>query len=459
MAKVGGDTLTYSDIANKAEYSASSTGTALDTSKIADAKDSGLTPVMGTKATGDADSTTESAIAAGTIEVRSGNADLANLSRDTANSLNALSQIFDKKTVAEQQELAKVFGEEAFKAIGDLDLKEGSPEKAAVDAVVGGIMAKLGGGDALSGAAGGGLNQLVMNELAKIGDPAAMQWASLVIGAAAAKIVGGDAQTGASVAASETKNNFLSHWQKIERQKAIDEGDWEKVAYWDAIDRAQNQACAEMNINYHAINWEDPVNANLLQTVSERAQVLAASPDFQKMFIEKLATVDTSTLIAAGVLGTAVVVGTVTLYKYNGTWVKAAGPGTGTAVVTLKSPELLNELSRSGVKYTAENVVAITRTANGQLVWLETGSTGSRGAGLAHILEKHASDFMAKGIESNQIPEFITTTLSKGRIVSYQGQGTGRPIYEVIYNGVKQQVAITLGNNGFIVGANPTTLP
>ena len=32
-------------------------------------------------------------------------------------------------------------------------------------------------------------------------------------------------------------------------------------------------------------------------------------------------------------------------------------------------------------------------------------------------------------------------------------QGT-RPIYEVTFNGVKQKVAVTVGNNGFVVGAN-----
>lgn len=57
----------------------------------------------------------------------------------------------------------------------------------------------------------------------------------------------------------------------------------------------------------------------------------------------------------------------------------------------------MNELSQSEVTYTAENVVAITRIVNGQLVWLETGSAGNRGAGLLHVLAKHASDFMATG--------------------------------------------------------------
>ena len=49
-------------------------------------------------------------------------------------------------------------------------------------------------------------------------------------------------------------------------------------------------------------------------------------------------------------------------------------------------------------------------------------------------------------------------TLENGKIVGYQGKGTGRPIYEVVYNGVTQRVAITTGSNGFIVGANPVSI-
>jgi hypothetical protein len=104
-----------------------------------------------------------------------------------------------------------VFGEEAFKAIGDLGLKPGSPEKATLDAVMGGIMAQLGGGSFASGAASSGITQLVMSELANIKDPALRQWVSAIVGAAAAKAVGGDAQTGASVAASEIRNNDFEH--------------------------------------------------------------------------------------------------------------------------------------------------------------------------------------------------------------------------------------------------------
>jgi filamentous hemagglutinin len=210
--KLSTDTLTYGDIQNKAEYSSSGAiGFGIGYGNVEE-KDKGLPPIVGIGAKGSADSTTEAAISEGTLEIRSNpDQDLSGLSRDTANSLNALGKIFDKKKVEERQELAALFGEEMFKAIGDLGLKEGSPAKAAVDAVAGGIMAKLGGGDFASGAASAAINQLVMHELRKIDDPAVMQWVSVALGAAVAKIIGGDAQTGASVAASETKNNALIH--------------------------------------------------------------------------------------------------------------------------------------------------------------------------------------------------------------------------------------------------------
>lgn len=50
-------------------------------------------------------------------------------------------------------------------------------------------------------------------------------------------------------------------------------------------------------------------------------------------------------------------------------------------------------------------------------------------------------------------------SITNGKIVGYQGRGTGRPIYEVMFNGNKHHTARTVGSNGFIVGANPTTWP
>ncbi|WP_220094767.1 hypothetical protein [Pantoea dispersa] len=44
--------------------------------------------------------------------------------------------------------------------------------------------------------------------------------------------------------------------------------------------------------------------------------------------------------------------------------------------------------------------------------------------------------------------------VTDGKVVGYQGSGIGRPIYETMINGKKYNIAITVGNNGYIVGAN-----
>ncbi|MDW6092424.1 hypothetical protein SBX64_07685 [Vibrio rhizosphaerae] len=130
----------------------------------------------------------------------------------------------------------------------------------------------------------------------------------------------------------------------------------------------------------------------------------------------------------------------------------AIGEGTELAgSVATKGEQLLDGLVNSGVKITPENVVDIRKLSDGKTVWLETGNDA---AGLQHIY-RHANEFAGKGIPKEQIPDAIFTALEKGKIVGYQGKGTGRPIYEYQFNGQMHRAAITVGNNGFIVGANP----
>ena len=124
----------------------------------------------------------------------------------------------------------------------------------------------------------------------------------------------------------------------------------------------------------------------------------------------------------------------------------------GDALESGLNSNLLDELANSGVKYNPEDIVAITKTADGKIVWLENGTDT---AGLNHIITEHADDFLNKGITQEQIPDYVMNALENGKIVGYQGRGTGRPIYEFTYNGEIHKVAITVGNNGFIVGANP----
>ena len=215
--KLSTDTLTYSDIQNKAEYDSSSVGVNYNSKLTPGMKlgDYGLTPNIGVSASGDADSTTKSAISPGTVIVRSNpNTDLSKISRDTTNTVNALGKIFDKQTVKEKQELAGLFGEVAFEEIHNISekngWKDGDPQKVALHTIVGALMAQMGGGDALSGGVGAGVNEAMQKELSNITDPALRQWASYVIGSTAAKVAGGTPITGGSTAVSGTKNNNLN---------------------------------------------------------------------------------------------------------------------------------------------------------------------------------------------------------------------------------------------------------
>lgn len=67
---------------------------------------------------------------------------------------------------------------------------------------------------------------------------------------------------------------------------------------------------------------------------------------------------------------------------------------------------------------------------------------------------EHADDFAKIGVSKSQIPNVVMDVVFKGKIIGYQGKGTGLPIYEVLVNGQKQRIAVTTGSNVFIVGAH-----
>ncbi|MDR6236879.1 hypothetical protein QE440_004620 [Pseudomonas psychrotolerans] len=127
---------------------------------------------------------------------------------------------------------------------------------------------------------------------------------------------------------------------------------------------------------------------------------------------------------------------------------EASKTGFGGAKGTLNT-SLLDELTANGVKFIPENVIATTRDS---VVFLETGNSK---AGLQHIIEAHGSQFAQMGVPEAQIPEVVMRAASEGKLVGYQGSGIGRPIYELNINGQTQRIAVTVGNNGFVVGENP----
>ncbi|MDO4921027.1 MAG: hypothetical protein Q4E64_04265 [Phascolarctobacterium sp.] len=260
--KISTGTLTWEDIHNKAEYQASGIGANVNINNGADYNEKGVTPNIGMPVADEAESTTKAAIAEGTIEIRdkeNQKQDVSQLNRDTQNSLNKLGEIFDKTKIEERQELAGLFGELAYKAVGDLAIKngwaEGSSEKNALHALIGGIMGELGGSGFLAGASGAMVNEMIQEKLSEMfkDDPAMHQWASALIGGVVSEIVANNAQAGASTAASGTKNNYLTHKQFLDYQKELADcnGDPDKEREvrekYEAIDALQDYIGLEMH--------------------------------------------------------------------------------------------------------------------------------------------------------------------------------------------------------------------
>lgn len=121
---------------------------------------------------------------------------------------------------------------------------------------------------------------------------------------------------------------------------------------------------------------------------------------------------------------------------------------------SLKPEYLMEELRNSGVKFNEKDVIMVTKTKKDELVWLEKGNSLS---GLKHILDKHGNQFLKKGITVEKMPNFLKTTIENGKVIGKQGKLNSKPrlIYEVNYNDKIIKIAISISDNGYIVGANP----
>ena len=116
------------------------------------------------------------------------------------------------------------------------------------------------------------------------------------------------------------------------------------------------------------------------------------------------------------------------------------------------SEQLIQQLEQRHEKITRENIMRIEQLPSGKIVWLET---GNERAGFEHIL-KHLKEFEKQGLPEHELADYIMDALKNGELVGKQGT---REIYEVTYNGITQRVAITVSDNGFIIGANPKSIP
>ena len=80
---------------------------------------------------------------------------------------------------------------------------------------------------------------------------------------------------------------------------------------------------------------------------------------------------------------------------------------------------------------------------------------------------KGGTIFEVRDNEFNKIRKFkLKTNLTKQSLTVYQGNIVGtqgkrnppRTVYEFVYNGQTQRIAIQVGSNGYIVGANPKSM-
>ena len=209
------------------------------------------TPVPSVK--GKAGTTTTSAISKGTITItdkENQKQDIEKLNRDTENSLNKLKEIFDKTKVEEKQELIhmmNIVGNQIIHEAADhYGWKEGSTEKLLLHGVIGALTGSMNGGNALSGAVSGSVNEFALAYMEKTKGrnwmdthPDTVQAISTALGAVAGSLTG-DRNTGAYTAQMGTRWNGLRHKDQaytgeqdgaIENQlsNAVNEGDKEKI--------------------------------------------------------------------------------------------------------------------------------------------------------------------------------------------------------------------------------------
>ncbi|HDV4112650.1 TPA: DUF637 domain-containing protein, partial [Pseudomonas aeruginosa] len=135
-----------------------------------------------------------------------------------------------------QNSLANAFAAYGFNLIGDTThgvLDDGSLGKIGLHALMGGLAAEAAGGDFRTGALAAGVNEALVDSLAKqyatlpIDDKKGLLiMSSQLIGVLAASTQGdADAkslQTGAWVAGNATQHNYLSHWQEEKKRQEVD---------------------------------------------------------------------------------------------------------------------------------------------------------------------------------------------------------------------------------------------
>ena len=274
-------TLTWENIDNKAEYKAKASGITVSTHAISKLNPLGLGYVPTIPVKGKAGSTTYAAIADSIITTTKEKTD-KEIRHDTANALNTLSEIFDKKKIEEKQEYVNILSQVGYRLIGDIaghkenelnkkaekarkennsilaekyekeakKWSESGTNRIAMHGIMGALVSKEAGAGITKGLTGAGLNALLQKELGKIKDKEVHKMASAAIG----YLAGG--KTGAAIAWQATTFNYLTHEQKKQKEaliaQALEEGDEEQAntirQYYDELDNKQDIVISNLEL-------------------------------------------------------------------------------------------------------------------------------------------------------------------------------------------------------------------
>ena len=274
-------TLTWENIDNKAEYKTKASGITVSTNAVSKLNPLGLGYVPTIPVKGKAGSTTYAAIADSIITTTKEKTD-KEISHDTTNALNTLSEIFDKKKIEEKQEYVNILSQVGYRLIGDIaghkenelykkaekarkennsilaekyereakKWSESGTNRIAMHGIMGALVSKEAGAGMTKGLTGAGLNALLQKELGKIKDKEVHKIASAAIG----YLAGG--KTGAAIAHQATTFNYLTHEQKKQKEaliaQALEEGDEEQAntirQYYDELDNKQDIVISNLEL-------------------------------------------------------------------------------------------------------------------------------------------------------------------------------------------------------------------
>ena len=197
-------TLTWENIDNKAEYKTSGKGISYSTGAGVPLNALGLLSNMGPTVKDKEGTTTKSAVSKGTLTItdkENQKQDIEKLNRDTEDSLNKLKEIFDKTKVEERKRLLEELGIVGNWAIHEIashnGWKDGSTEKLLLHGAIGALTGSISGGNALSGAVSGSVNEFALAYIEKTKGrnwmdthPDTVQAISTALGAVAGSLTG-----------------------------------------------------------------------------------------------------------------------------------------------------------------------------------------------------------------------------------------------------------------------------